>query len=350
MSKLLTLGLLVGFLLTGAVPAMAQGQGGIGDPLTLAASGVLVPFFGAGGAVSTIQVSSPVSDNPDTHMFFFDAGCSKTGPSVGIPLTTNDIAFQVITNSIPPAIPQTPILPSQNGLVALARADQTGFSLQPLLPGHPLHVRMYFFLPSNGFSRVIEPIILNTAEFAGLSHWWSALRTAATFYAPQQHPVPAVGDVQTDVFLVCPSADIIGGASALTAFGVGIATNGTTPFFSNSGFPLIWPNFPNAGGQGIRVRIYDTNEVFKRDFTITCACVEQRLNIAVTISPFYADPIEAVGGTYTELTSTPQVGNTRTSFVGYTATYTQGSPLNAFFARMSNGSQLSIDGVLTSTR
>jgi hypothetical protein len=98
------------------------------------------------------------------------------------------------------------------------------------------------------------------------------------------------------------------------------------------------------------VRIYDTNEVFKRDFTIDCNCVIIYTSIAASVSPFYADPVEAAFGTYTELTSTAASGNRRVTFTGYTSTYTVGSAINAFFARFHNGSQPSIDGTLTNTR
>jgi hypothetical protein len=98
------------------------------------------------------------------------------------------------------------------------------------------------------------------------------------------------------------------------------------------------------------VRVYDTNEVFKRDFTIDCNCVIIFPAIAQSVSTFYADPVEAAFGTYTEITSTPATGNRRVTFTGYTSTFTVNSPNNAFFARFNNGSQPSIDGTLTSTR
>ena len=98
----------------------------------------------------------------------------------------------------------------------------------------------------------------------------------------------------------------------------------------------------------MRVRIYDNNEVFKRDFSITCTCSTSFISIALSINPFYANPIEAAGGTYTELTSVPAGAainaGPRTSFYGYTQSYTVGSIANSFFGRLQNGSQLSIDG------
>jgi hypothetical protein len=58
---------------------------------------------------------------------------------------------------------------------------------------------MYLFSTVDGRSRVLEPIILNTAEFPSIAHWWSPLRTGADFFAPLQ-----TAAVQTDLFLICP--------------------------------------------------------------------------------------------------------------------------------------------------
>src|SRR5262245_30902696 len=341
MSKSILVGLLVAFLLVGGVPATAQvvQQGGIGDPLTLAASGVVIPFYTNNGFISTIQVASPVSDNPGAHMFFFDNSCARLPISVGIPLTTNDIAFQQIGS-----IEGGPVTSGTNGLVTLAQADQSGFSLVPL--ANPVHVRMYVFRTADATSRVIEPIIVNTAEFPSLAHWWSPLRTGATFFAPLQSDLT---HIKTDLMLICPENSIEGATGAA----LGADTGGGDLSFTTQGFPQINPRFPafSTGKQAnaIRVRIYDTNEIFKRDFTIDCDCVINYLKIADSINPFYKDPVEAALGTYTELTSVPG-SPTRTTFTGYTDTYNENNGTNHFFGRLQNGSQPSIDGTLTSTR
>ena len=343
MSKFIMVALLVASLIAGATPVMAQvTQGGIGDPLTLAASGVVIPFITVLAnqpVVSTLQAASPVSDNPNAHMFFFNADCARIPISVGIPLTTNDIAFQQIA-----AAQGGPIAAGVNGLVTIAQSDSTGFSLIPLTPGHPLHVRMYVFSTADGRSRVLEPIILNTAEFPEIAHWWSPLRTGADFFAPLQ-----TAAIQTDLLFICPKDSIEGAAGA--AFGVDPGGTGNVDFTS-TGFPQINPRFPTGTGplsNVLRVRIYDTNEVFKRDFTIDCDCVIIYTGIAASVNPFYADPVEAAFGTYTEVTSVPGSPR-RVTFSGYTSTYTVGSAINAFFARLQNGSQPSIDGSLTNTR
>ncbi|MGH2349966.1 MAG: hypothetical protein ACRDFT_10950, partial [bacterium] len=47
---------MVSLLMTAAVPATAQ----LADPLSLAASGVLLPFFSGDGHISVFEVTSPV--------------------------------------------------------------------------------------------------------------------------------------------------------------------------------------------------------------------------------------------------------------------------------------------------
>jgi len=350
MSKIIMVALLVAAL-AGAAPAMAQ-QGGVGDPATLAASGVLIPYFTSNSTVATLQVISPVSDNPNLHMRFFDATCALVGPSVGIPLTTNDIAFQQISST-----QGGPITAGTNGLVAIANVDSSGFSSAPLEAGHPIHARVYLFSPQDGRSRVVDPIILNTAEFPSLAHWWSPLRSGANFFAPLQTAV-----VQTNLFLVCPKDSIEGNAAAFFGADPGGGLNNSFTVgssLSNGGFPQIDPRFPPIStgtlAAAIRVRIYDTNEVFKRDFPIDCNClIEYNPITSMPVAgSFYADPVEAAFGTYTELVSTP-IGTfgagRRVSFTGYTSTFTVGSPINAFFQRLQNGSQASMDGTVTNSR
>src|SRR5437667_11933546 len=81
--------LVVSLLTMAAVPATAQ----LADPLSLAASGVLLPFFSdpAAGFVSVLEIVSPVVPttqgfqpafnftNP-LHAVFFSATCVRDGP------------------------------------------------------------------------------------------------------------------------------------------------------------------------------------------------------------------------------------------------------------------------------
>lgn len=329
MRKLIAVGVLVGGLLAGAGSAMAQplaNQGGIGDPLTLAASGVLIPFI-TSGSTSQIEIASPVNANPNLHMLFYDANCARVGDSAGLPETQNDIAFQN---------PVGPVPAGTNGLVAIAGVDVTGFTLIPLTS--PIHSRVYQFKVSNGQSRIHEPIILDTAEF-GVAfsgdgrHTWSPLRTSATFYAPPEDFFGVGLGPKTELTLVCPRTTIQGLSGA--AFG-----NGAGPF-SNTGFPVISPPFKAGPTTGdMRARVYDTNEFLLRDVRFSCDCLTADLSV-LSISNIYGDPVVRPNGTYTELEVT---SSTEGSFTGYRATFTPGNPLNNFFGRLSNGSRGSIQG------
>jgi hypothetical protein len=335
MSKLITVALLVGGLIAGAAGvSSAQIQGGIGDPLTLAASGVVVPFFFGGnlGGVATLQVASPVGDNLQAHMFFYNATCQRVGLSTGLPLTTNDIGFVQVSNFISPL---------SDGLVAFAQANQSGFGLIPL--ANPVHARLYQFANSDGRSRVIEPIIINTAEFPSVAHWWSPLRTGATFYAPLETVT-----VKTDLYLICPRATIVGnGVTEPAAFGNDTGGGVGDLVFTTTGFPQINPRLPNGVSQ-LGLRIYDDNEFLRVDTTITCDCVTKFESIILIAGGIYGNGSFFPNGTYSELSSFPP-SNTinpspRTSFTGYTSSFTTNVVQNAFFGRLSNGSQLSLQG------
>jgi hypothetical protein len=312
--------LMVGGLSALAAPAMAQ-QGGVADPLTLAASGVLIPFLSGAGDVSLLEVASPVGANAGAHMFFFDQDCKRTGDSVGLPATANDIAFLQI-----PSVGLNPAVTA--GLITIASVDPSGFLLVPLL--NPIHTRVYVFNTGSGRSRVIDPIILDAAEFPGDPHTWSPLRSGATFFAPQE-----TAQVSTRVFFCCPLSTIQsaeGGAFPATLF------------------PAIDPHFPDtADPEALQARIYDTNEVLWRDVRTPCGCVREESIIA--ISSFYADPLANLG-TYTEIESNPlpPSEDSPVSFTGYVATATVGSAVNNFVHRMSNGSRASLQGTVTPAR
>jgi hypothetical protein len=330
MRKLIAVGVLVGGLLAGAGSAMAQ-QAGIGDPLTLAASGVLIPFVTGSptGTVALIEVASPVGANGNLHMLFYNTNCARVGDSVGIPETVNDIAFQDPTEA---SNASSSVI---SGLVAIAGVDATGFILQPL--DNPIHARVYEFTPTDGRSRVFEPIILDTAEYPGDPHTWSPMRTAATFYAPLE-----TDTIHTELTLICPRSTIQGASGA--AFG-----SGTTPPFSSTGFPVIAPPFKTIPlTDDMRARIYDTNEVLKRDVRFDCDCLTANLSV-LDISSFYGNTTEAAAGTYTEVEINTLV-NSNGSFTGYRAVFAEGSNLNNFWGRLSNGNRLSIQGTLTNDR
>jgi hypothetical protein len=364
MRKLIAVGVLVGGLLAGAGAAMAQpapGQGGIGDPLTLAASGVLIPYITGGGhgTLALIEVASPVYSNSNAHMVFFNATCARVGDSVGIGQTENHIVFQNV-NSVLPA--------GTNGLVVIAGVEADGFTLRPL--DYPIHSRVYLFDSADGRSRILNPIIIDTAEFgsnnSGIrgAHLWSPLRTAATFYAPLE-----TAAVKTQLTLVCPRSTIIGlvakGAvvddpntpgdeskPAVSESALGGPTSATSGNLSNLGFPLISPPFKAASVAGdMRARVYDTDEILKRDVRTTCDCLTPDVPVTA-ISTFYADTAEAADGTYTELevTVNPDPTKQTGSFAGYRSVFTVGAGLNNFVGGLSTGSRTSIQGNVSDER
>jgi len=310
MKKRLVRAVLVGGLLAqlaGPAPAVAgPSSAGVGDPLTLAAFGVLIPYVTGGHTVALLEVASPVRGNPSLHLVFYDATCARGG-SVGLPQTPNDIAF-VDVGSVVPA--------GQNGLVAITAGGG------PLTS--PIHSRVYLFNTADGGSRVLEPIILDTAESPGGANTWSPLRTAATFFAPLQ-----TAAVNTTLTLICPIATIQDASG----------TGAPQAFPTAQGFPAIAPAFPAAPTAGnLLLNVYDTNENFLRDRSINCGCLTE-LSVA-DISSVYGDPQSASQGTYTEILS-------ESAFTGYREVFTVGSFMNRFFGRLNGGSQLSIGGALT---
>jgi hypothetical protein len=187
---------------------------------------------------------------------------------------------------------------------------------------------VYLFSAVDGRSRVLEPIILDTAESPGGPNTWSPLRTGATFFAPLQ-----TAAVNTSLTLICPIATIQDATGAVVQ----------QAFPTAQGFPAIVPSFPAASTAGnLRVTVYDTNGTFLRDGSITCGCLTE---VSVTaIDPIYSDAGVASHGTYTEIEVDPAKQN---AFTGYRAVFTAGSPLNNFFGRLSDGNRLSIEGTLT---
>jgi hypothetical protein len=350
MRKLIAVSVLVGGLLAGAGLAQAQQapcggaalcpQAGIGDPLTLAASGVVLPYITGGpiGTVALIEIASPVGFNksPNIHLIFFNNVCTRTGDSADLQLTVNDIAFFDVSASVPTL---------GNGLVAIGGSfDQ--ITLVPLL--NPIHSRVYEFNPTDGRSRVLEPIIIDTFELGNGSagfpgHLWSPLRTAATFYAPQE-----TATVKTQLTMICPKRSIQGdfaapfGQVTYSTSGVPLTGHPTAPYtttgFPANGFPAIDPALFASGSAGSRIQgvVYDTDEVFIADVNFACDCISPDFSVtSISQVGAYSGPA-AFKGTYTEISVAPVAGN-EGSFTGYKASFTVGSSLNNFFSRLSNG-------------
>lgn len=356
MRKLIAVAALVGGLLAVAGPATAQIiPGGVADPLTLAASGVLMPFFGDPGDVALLEVSSPVGDNSNLHMFFFDANCNRVEQSHFLPVTKNGIAFlQVVGNGNGFGNPDGGVLDdsgffgnggsgSTGGLIAIARSDDS-FTLATLQ--NPIHSRVFLFNGNNGKSKIIEPIILDAAEYPGDPHTWSPLRTAATFFSPQEGFVFPNGGVLTNrLWLICPKHTIVDVPYFSPTF---------DPATGGGGFPVMAPAFPTSFGGSLangslRSVIFDNDEHPLVDIHTTCNCV-RTVDPITQISNVYSSAL-AVNGTYTKIESNATAGsdtgggggpNHLFAFTGYKSTAS--SAVNDFFGRLSNGNYLSIDG------
>ena len=298
MRKLLV-GLMVGGLLAVAVPARAQ----FGDPLTLAGSGVLIPFFGNGanGDVSFLELTAPVG-GANIHMIFYNAACTRV-ISLAETLTANDVAI----------VPIAPVAPGVNGLIAIAWTAN-GNDLVPLPTA--IHSRVYWVNGVSGRARVLEPITLATHQVAGATTW-NPLRSGATFFAPQE-----TAGVHTVVYLICPKDTIQGGAGPTgSAFPVGI-------------FPTIVPPFLAEYGAGtIAGRIYDLNETLLANVVTDCDCLKVH-----PVTDFDSGTVYPFTATYTELQANPTGGF---SFTGYTAIQVT-SPLVDLFGRLSNASGMNL--------
>jgi len=393
MRKLTAVGVVVGMLLAGAGLASAAPlfpQGGTGDPLQLPASGVFLPFIqgGPNGLKALVEVASPVGPNcnvgsgipnaaakctagPDLHLIFFLNNCARQ-VSTPLPETENDIAF---------VDPNGFTAPNANGLVLIGgNVAGNSLTLQPFQ--NPIHTRVYEFNPIDGRSRVLEPVVIDTAEFGSAAlpgfavdntKLWSPLRTAATFYAPFEGLDPATGlDLRTQITFICPRDTIQGGSSA--PFGSSLVGGVPTPGLAgttydpitSTGFPQIYPPFwtfaatqtllPMAG------TVFDVNEGFLADITFGCDCLSPDVGVnSLTVSGSSYSVLAAQGkGTYTELfvaqkTSYPGSSSSLVpnlnpgSFSAYRDVFSNGSALNKFFGRMSDGSVGFILGVADGT-
>jgi hypothetical protein len=352
MRKLIA-GLLAVGLLAVAAPSMAQ----TADPLGLVASGAVIPYVGTGvggsgisivnsatGAVTTVvlnsgslailEVASPVGSNapPEEsafganpfHMLFYDQTCTRVGPSVGFPLTTNDAAL--VNLNLVGDIPKA-------GLIAAAGVGTSGTGLVPL--SNPIHARVYWISGVDGvLSRVLEPVSINNPEALSLNATWNPLRTGATFTAPLEG-----SGVHTTLYLACPTQAIIPGAFP-EALGfphlrpIPVLANATTPLF---------------------LRIYDDEESFKRNVHIRCNCWGAHPVALIDSIYSNADPvIGAPNGTYTEIEGepsctpgvAPETTTANCSFTGYRSIrWGLGSVGNDVFGRLSNASYLSLRGL-----
>jgi hypothetical protein len=377
--------LLVCLLMLAAAPASAQ----LADPLSLAASGVLLPFFSdtTAGFVSVLEYVSPVVPNTiafttpfsftnPIHTVFFNASCARV---VSAPLVeTHKQAEAIITG--------VPLLSLNfNGLAAIA-TTVNGNDLIPL--DFPLFTRAHWIDATTGRLRELEPIILDTfltlnpaflplVQNAGAGasiglcgpgagvfaasinngFCWNPLRSAATFVTPQDGAT-----LKASVILICPTADIQQGSAA------GAPAAGPPPTFLHNGGvfnPSVgFPRIQNRDGStgfpfrsvingnspmALRGRIYNDDESGPVNIQTPCSCLT--VTPVLTLNSVYALPPANLGaGTvpvwYTELEETAASSNVNTgedaftsqfSFTGYWNLEIAGTPATLFH-RMSNAS------------
>jgi hypothetical protein len=361
--------LVVCLLMAAAAPVSAQ----LGDPLSLAASGVLLPFFsdGAAGFVSIFEITSPVVPtvtgttfpfdftNP-IHAVFFSATCARDG-SAADELTAKQAKAYISSAS--------PFLLTFNGLAAIGGSINNN-DLIPL--NFPIHSRVHWIDVKTGRLRELEPIILDTfltldAAFlplvvnfgAGASiglcqsgpptgstgafnngFCWNPLRSAATFVTPQES-----ASIASSLILICPRGSI----QSPTGGGVFPTSAGFPRLVNRDGsFGFLGSNVITGNSAArLRGRIFDDNEALARDFEVPCDCLTRVPLLA--IDTVYSLPPTNLGAHtvpvwYTELESTAQSNNAVTpvpaqhnSFTGYWNLEVAGHE-GTLFHRLSNAS------------
>jgi len=346
-------------LIATVAPASAQ----LADPLSLAASGVLLPYFSdpAAGFVSVLEVVSPVVPSSFTnpiHMVFFQENCGRNKSVADVETAKQAKAY--VTSVLPFAI-------NINGLVAIGNTLQ-GNDLVPI--NFPLHTRTHYISVKDGRLRELEPIILDTflslnplflplvenpgfggsvglcgpgaGVFTGSINngfCWSPLRSAATFVTPQE-----TASLKASLYLICPTSDIQANA-------------GTGVFPIAAGFPRIQNRdgsfgFParnvitNANVTTLRGRIYNDDESGPKDILVGCQCLTTTA-VASIDSIYSTAPVNLGAHTvpvwYTELeaqsvTSNPVIANPQFfSFTGYWSLNVTGREATLFH-RLSNAS------------
>jgi len=364
--RLMMLGVtVVCLLLVVVAPASAQ----TADPLSLAASGVLLPFFSdpAAGFVSILEIVSPVVPtttgftppfdftNP-LHMVFFTDTCVRNKSIADVETAKQAKAF--ITSASPLSL-------TFNGLAAIGNTLQ-GNDLVPL--NFPIHTRTHWIDAKTGRLRELEPIILDTfltlspaflplVENPGANasfglcgtfvngYCWSPMRSAATFVTPQES-----ASLKASIYLICPTADIQGpNPPGSLANRSGIFNPNLFPFIANRDASTGFPSRNVANGSNVTVlrgRIYNDDESGPKDILVPCACLSTT-TVASIDSLYSTAPVNLGAHTvpvwYTELevqtvTSNPVIPNPQQfSFTGYWGLEVTGREA-VLFHRMSNAS------------
>jgi hypothetical protein len=344
-------------------PARAQ----LGDPLSLAALGVLLPFFSdpAAGFVSVFEITSPVVPttigfalptdftNP-IHAVFFNATCARNTSNADVFTSKQAKAF--ISTAAPLSL-------TFNGLAAFATSPGGNDLIQA---NFPFFSRTHWIDAKTGRLRELEPItvatflslgpgfqplVVNPGAGASLTlgppFVWNPLRSAATFVTPQES-----ASVRGTLYLICPRATIQsptgGGIFSVPSFPRLVNRDGTFGF--QEGHVVT-----NNSVSKLRARVYDDNEVLSRDYEIACDCLTVRSLLDID-GGYAAPPTNLGAGTvpvwYTEIESTAQTSNplggsppAHNSFTGYWGVEVVGSSATLFH-RLSNAS---LDNLSTGT-
>jgi len=252
---LLVLGLL---MFAGQASASQNRDNGTGDPKGLIASGAIQPFWNDGGNIGLIVITSPVGDNSDLHVVFFDATCKRLfSDEAGV--TEHGVKVLDVE------------LPLDKGLAALG-ARGVGTLLKPAQ--NPFHVFSLWINAAGDFIRVSDSISLDAAETKNPTQTWNPMRSGAYFGAPQEGL-----DFHTELFFICPSSAVLDELSP------------------TKGFPP-----PPAIASTLKLAIYDHDEQFLQDIKLACGCIA--MYDLDSISPVYRTHVFPVGAPhefYTEV-------------------------------------------------
>jgi hypothetical protein len=337
--RLKLLGLVLCLLSVLPSPAAAQ----LADPLSLAASGALLPFFSdtAAGFVSVLEITSPVAPGvldttPPTdftnpiHTVFFSATCARSASVADV--LTGKQAKAVVSSGPPLSL-------TFNGLAAIAAAPGGSDLVRAIFP---FHSRAHWIDVKSGRLRELEPITLDTfvslgrggSVALGPPFVWNPLRSAASFVTPRESV-----SIHGSLYLICPRDTI------QSPTGGGVFSTPPFPRLVNRDGSFGFPGGDPISGESVssvRARVYDDDEALARDLQVRCDCLTTR-RLADLDSVYGTAPASLGGGTvpvwYTELESTSALGGpeSQSSFTGYWGLEVAGSAATLFH-RLGNAS------------
>jgi hypothetical protein len=207
-------------------PLPANCCGGTADPVGLAASAVIQPFWGAKPFITIFEITS-LGDNPGMHVFFFNANCNRVF-SIPFKMTPHDVTIRDTDE----------LFANFNGLAVFSKSND-GISATAL--ESPITARGHRVDFLFDVINVVDPISARHAE--NLNITWNPLRSAATTVTFPDHAPFS----NTRWWVVCPQ--------------------GHLPVDVASGIPPL-PPAPSI----IRFRAFDLDEnpIFDQQFTCNC--------------------------------------------------------------------------------